>query len=360
MDHKRTFIIAEAGVNHDGSLDRAMEMIDSAAQAGADAVKFQSFRAKKLVVRKAPKAEYQRRATNPEESQHEMLRRLQLDKASHKKLIQHCEKRKIQFLSTPFDPESLQMLMDEFDLPMVKISSGDLTNAPLLLKAAQWKRPMILSTGMSSLADIETALGVLAFGYTDSDGKPSDKVFKQSFLSEKGRKALGRMVTLLHCTTEYPAPFGEINLRAMELMRLAFGLPVGYSDHTTGTAVAIAAVALGAAVIEKHFTMDRSLPGPDHRASLEPTELKIMVKSIRQVESALGTMRKIPTRSELKNSPVARKSLVAATAISRGELFTETNIDIKRPGTGLAPIFYWEVLGRRAQKDYAPEEAILI
>ena len=360
MDYKGTFVIAEAGVNHNGSLDRAREMVDAAAEAGADAVKFQSFTAERIVIRKAPKAEYQKRMTDPAESQYEMIKRLELDRLSHRRLIQHSRKRKIQFLSTPFDLESLQMLMGEFHLPMAKISSGDLTNAPLLLKAAQWKKPVILSTGMSSLADIETALGVLAFGYTGADRKPSTQEFKRSFFSEKGQKALRKMVTLLHCTTEYPAPFQEVNLRAMKVMNSAFGLPVGYSDHTEGISVAIAAVALGAVMIEKHFTMDRDLPGPDHRASIEPDELKAMIDSIRQVETALGAKRKIPVPSEQKNRVVAQKSLVAAKAIRRGEPFTEANITVKRPGTGLSPVFYWDILGRRAQKDYVSDEAILL
>ena len=360
MDHKKTFIIAEAGVNHNGSLDRAREMIDVAVGAGVDAIKFQSFRAERLVTRETPKAEYQKKLTASAESQYEMLKRLELDKRSHRKLIEHCRKRNIQFLSTPFDTESLGMLMGEFGLPIVKISSGDLTNAPLLLKAAQWKRLMILSTGMSSLADIEVALGVLAFGYTRADSRPSDRAFRQSFLSDKGQKALRKMVTLLHCTTEYPAPFPEVNLRAMGVMHSAFGLPVGYSDHTTGIAVTVAAVALGASVIEKHFTLDRKLPGPDHQASIEPGELKMMVESIRQVESALGSGRKTSTPSEQKNRAVAQKSLIAAVAIRKGECFTEANLTVKRPGVGLPPVRYWELLGKPAQKSYAPDEVILI
>jgi N-acetylneuraminate synthase len=360
MDYKRTFIIAEAGVNHNGSLDRAGEMIDAAAEAGADAVKFQSFKAERIVSMTAPKAEYQKETTDPGESQYEMIRRLELDRESHRALIRRCEERKVRFLSTPFDMDSLDMLLSEFKLPMVKISSGDITNAPLLLEAARRQRPVILSTGMSSLADIEIALGVLAFGYTEGiKKKPSVQAFRRSFLTEKGQKALKKRVTLLHCTTEYPAPFEEVNLHAMEVMRSAFGLPVGYSDHTTGIAVAVAAVALGAVVIEKHFTLDRTLPGPDHKASLEPGELKAMIESIRQVEPALGLKRKIPAASELKNRAVAQKSLVAAVAIGKGECFTEENVAVKRPGNGLSPVFYWDVVGRPAQKDYAPDEAIL-
>jgi len=360
MMQNKTYIIAEAGVNHNGSVERAKKMIDVAAEANADAVKFQSFRAEKIVSPGAPKAEYQKRTTDSVESQHEMIKRLELDETSHRALIQHCKKRRIQFLSTPFDIESLDMLIGTLHLPLVKISSGDITNAPLLLKAAQWKKPLILSTGMSSLSDIETALGVLAFGYGGTSRKPSREAFREAYLSEKGQHALGKMVTLLHCTTEYPAPFEEVNLQAMDVMHSAFGLPVGYSDHTTDIAVAVAAVALGAVVIEKHFTLDRNLPGPDHMASLEPDELKVMVGSIRQVEKSLGARRKTPTASELKNKPVAQKSLVAATCIRKGEFFTEQNVAVKRPGSGLSPIFYWDIVGRKADKDYAPDEAITL
>jgi N-acetylneuraminate synthase len=360
MDYKRTYIIAEAGVNHNGSLDRAREMVDAAAEAGADAVKFQSFKAERIVSTTAPKAEYQKETTDPGESQYEMIKKLELDRKSHRALIKHCEKRKVQFLSTPFDMDSLDMLLSEFKLPIVKISSGDITNAPLLLEAARRQRPVILSTGMSSLADIEIALGILAFGYADGKKKPSVQAFRRSFLSKKGQKTLRKMVTLLHCTTEYPAPLKDVNLHAMEVMRSAFGLPVGYSDHTAGIAVAVAAVALGASVIEKHFTLNRMLPGPDHKASLEPSELRMMIESIRHVEPALGVKRKIPAASELKNRFVAQKSLVAAVAIRRGEYFTEANVAVKRPGNGLSPVFYWDVVGRRAHKDYAPDEAILL
>jgi len=356
----KVFIIAEAGVNHNGSLDLARKLIDAAFKAGADAVKFQTYKTEKFISRIAPKAEYQRETTGDGESQFEMLKKLELGEETFGVLNQYCGEKGIQFLSTPFDIESLDMLIGTLQLPLVKISSGDITNAPLLLKAAQWKKPLILSTGMSSLSDIETALGVLAFGYGGTSRKPSREVFREAYLSEKGQHALGKMVTLLHCTTEYPAPFEEVNLQAMDVMHSAFGLPVGYSDHTTGIVVAVAAVALGAVVIEKHFTLDRNLPGPDHMASLEPDELKVMVGSIRQVEKSLGARRKTPAASELKNKPVAQKSLVAATRIRKGEFFTEQNVAIKRPGSGLSPIFYWDIVGRKADKDYAPDEAITL
>ena len=335
-------------------------MIDVAASAGADAVKFQSFMADRIVSTGAPKAEYQKKTTNPTESQYEMIKKLELDEASHGELVQYCRKKMIQFISTPFDLESLNMLMGTFHLSKVKISSGDITNAPLLFKTAKWKKPVILSTGMSSLSDIETALGILALGYIGGHRKPSRAAFSHAYYSDKGQQALKKMVILLHCTTEYPTPFEDVNLKAMDIMRSAFGLPVGYSDHTKGIAIAIAAVVLGAEVIEKHFTLDRNLPGPDHGISLEPDELKAMVESIRHVEQALGTMRKMPTPSEMKNKEVVQKSVVAAIHIRKGEYFAEENVTVKRPGTGLSPIFYWDILGKLADKDYETDDMIFL
>lgn len=358
----RVYIIAEAGVNHNGSVAMARELIDAAVTAGADAVKFQTFRADRLVSCGAAKAQYQIRATDADESQHEMLRRLELDEAAHRELIGHCRQRGIQFLSTPFDLESVELLGVTFDLPCLKLASGEITNAPLLVKAASVGKPLILSTGMSTLADVEGALGALAFGYTA--GKVAGKVapgaaaFRSAYASPEGQRALGEKVTLLHCTTEYPAPFAEVNLRSMDTLAAAFGLPVGFSDHTEGIAVAIAAAARGAAVIEKHFTLDRGLPGPDHKASLEPEQLREMVVGIRRVEAALGSSRKLPSPSEIGNAAVARKSLVAAGEIRQGEAFTEENLGVKRPGTGLSPLYYWDLLGRRAGRDYAKDEAV--
>jgi N-acetylneuraminate synthase len=238
------------------------------------------------------------------------------------------------------------------------LSSGEITNAPLLLKAASTGKPLILSSGMCTLADIETALGVLAFGYLKPHDQPSVNAFQTAFRSEEGQQALRAHVTLLHCTTEYPAPFAEVNLRAMQTMAAAFGLPVGFSDHTEGIAVAIAAAARGAMVIEKHFTVDRSLPGPDHKASLEPAELQAMVRSIRHVEQALGSPLKIPAPSEAKNMMAARKSIVAVRAIKVGEQFSSDNLAVKRPGAGISPVHYWELLGRKAHRDYEADEAI--
>ncbi len=356
--NSRVYIIAEAGVNHNGSLDLAKRLIEVAAEAGANAVKFQTFKADKLVSRAAPKAEYQIECTGAYETQHEMIRKLELDEAAHIVLASHCKSKGIEFLSTPFDLESLEMLVRKLDLSRIKIPSGDITNAPLLLEAARTEKPVILSTGMSTLGEIEMALGVLAFGYTVRDEPPSHAAFEKAYGSAMGRNALQDKVTLLHCTTEYPAPFTDINLRAMATLQQAFGLPVGYSDHTQGIAIPVAAVALGAVIIEKHFTLDKNLPGPDHKASLEPDGLKKMVRSIREVELALGSSIKQPVASELKNRPVARKSLVTARDVRKGETFTQDNLAIKRPGDGINPIRYWEWIGKIADRDYQQDDKV--
>jgi N-acetylneuraminate synthase len=355
---RQTYIIAEAGVNHNGSVNIAKKLIDAAADAGADAVKFQTFRADALVSATAPKANYQKARTSASESQLSMLRKLELNEAAHRTLVAHCRMRKIQFLSTPFDEESIDFLVRQINVPLLKLPSGEITNSPLLLAAAHTKKPIILSTGMSTLNEIHIALGVLAFGYTGRKEKPSLNAFQDAYKTKTGQLALKTKVTLLHCTTEYPAPFTEVNLRAMDTMRAAFGLPVGLSDHTQGIAVSIAAAALGASVIEKHFTLDRSLPGPDHKASLIPDELLQLVKSIRDIEAALGSARKAPTRSELKNLRIARRSLVALTDVKRGELFTESNMGCKRPGTGASPNRYWQILGKKASKNYHRDEMV--
>jgi N-acetylneuraminate synthase len=357
-DPMKTYIIAEAGVNHNGDLEMAKRLIEVAANAGADAVKFQTFKADKLVALSAPKAAYQTRTTGAVESQHEMIRKLELDEKAHETLIEHCRICKIQFLSTPFDIESAELLAKRFDLPCLKVPSGDLTNAPLLLKVAQTGKPLMVSTGMCTLGEIENALAVLAFGYLGK-GAPSSEAFRAAYCTVEGQAVLREKVTLLHCTTEYPAPLADVNLNAMATLSKAFGLPVGYSDHTEGIAVPIAAVALGAVLIEKHFTLDRNLPGPDHKASLEPEELKLMVAAIRDTEKALGCGRKYPTPSELKNLPIARKTLVAACAIRAGETFSTENLAVKRPGTGTSPFLYWEYLGSKASRDFQPDEEIV-
>lgn len=358
MQAHYTYIIAEAGVNHNGSLDMAKKLVEVAAEAGADAVKFQTFKADNLVSRLAPKAEYQTKLTDADESQHEMIRKLELDEHAHETLIEHCRACNIQFLSTPFDLGSVDLLTGRFNLPCVKIPSGDITNAPVLLKIAQTGKSVILSTGMTTLGEIEDALGVLAFGYINGTATPSQKAFRTAYCSDTGQLALLNKVTILHCTTEYPAPFEDVNLKVMDTLRSAFGLPVGYSDHTEGIVVPIAAVARGAEVIEKHFTLDRALPGPDHKASLEPTELKQMVAAIRVVEQALGSDRKYPRPSELKNMAIARKSLVATRPITAGDTFSAGNITAKRPGNGVSPFYYWEMLSRSACRNYSPDETI--
>ncbi|OGW33617.1 MAG: N-acetylneuraminate synthase [Nitrospirae bacterium GWC2_56_14] len=352
------YIIAEAGVNHNGSLETAKKLIDAAADAGADAVKFQTFKADELVSSTAPKADYQKAATGSTESQLDMLKKLELDESAHRVLADHCRKRDIQFLSTPFDEDSVDLLTTRIKVSMLKLSSGEITNGPLLLHAARTGLPVILSTGMSTLADIKAALGVLAFGYTVKKDKPSQKAFKAAFSSARGQRSLKERVTLLHCTTEYPAPFAEVNLRAMDTMREAFCLPVGLSDHTPGIAISIAAAALGAEMIEKHFTLDRTLPGPDHKASLVPDELRQLVQSVREVEAALGSARKAPTKSEQKNVRIARRSLVALKDVARGEIFTRENLGSKRPGAGDSPFGYWQLLGKKSAKNYRKDEMI--
>lgn len=354
-----TYIIAEAGVNHNGDRNLAKKLIDIAADAGADAVKFQTFQAERVVSRHAPKAEYQTQTTDHSESQLEMIRKLELSISDHEALINHAQTRGITFLSTPFDVPSLNLLTQHFGLETIKIPSGEITNAPFLLAIARSAQQIILSTGMSTLAEVEAALGVLAFGFTTPEDKtPQQGDFERAFASEQGQQQLGDRVTLLHCTTEYPAPFNEVNLRAMDTLASAFGLPVGYSDHTPGIHISLAAVARGAKIIEKHFTCDRSLPGPDHQASLEPEELRQLVRQIREVEQALGDGIKRPTASEWKNRDVARKSLVAAKAIRAGEVFAEDNLIPKRPGTGISPMKYWELIGKVADQEYL-EDALI-
>ena len=320
MEH--VYIIAEAGVNHNGSVEIAEKLIDSAAQAGADAVKFQTFIATAGVRRFAEKAQYQKENTTASESQLEMIKKLELPFDQHRHLMEYCHKRNIQFLSTGFDFESINLLKS-LKVPCMKVPSGEITNLPLLRQVNEYMHPVIMSTGMATLNEIKEALAVL------KDCK----------------------VSLLHCTTEYPCPYEGVNLKAMQTMRDAFHLPVGYSDHTQGIEVPIAAVAMGATIIEKHFTLDRNMEGPDHKASLEPDELKAMVTAIRHIEAALGTGEKEPAECEKKNMAIARKSIVAKRAIKKGELLTEENLTVKRPGDGVSPMKWDEIVGTTAQKD---------
>lgn len=328
------FIIAEAGVNHNGSLDLAKQLIDIAASAGADAVKFQTFKADKLVSKTAPKANYQKQTTDAAESQYTMIKKLELDPAAHHELIAYCKTKNILFLSTPFDHESIELL-DQLGMSIFKIPSGEITNLPYLRHIGRLGKEVILSSGMADLGEIEDALDILITSGT-----------------------LKEHITVLHATTEYPCPIEDVNLRAMQTIESAFGVRTGYSDHTSGIEVPIAAVAMGATVIEKHFTLDCTMEGPDHKASLEPHELNAMVSAIRNIEKALGNGIKKPSKSEAKNIEIARKSIVASQPIGKGEIFTETNLTIKRPGNGISPMRFDEIIGTVAQKDYHEDELI--
>ena len=355
-----TLIIAEAGVNHNGDEKLAFELVDAAHQAGADIVKFQTFKAKNLVTEEAKQADYQVTNTQKQESQLAMLSRLELSYDAHHELVKYCEKLGVEFLSTAFDSDSLDFLVNDLGLTRLKLPSGELTNAPLVLEHARTGCDLIVSTGMATLSEIETALGVIAFGYTsDESATPSVQAFQEAYASNEGQQALKSKVTILHCTTEYPAPMEEINLKAMDTLGRAFDLPAGYSDHSQGITIPIAAVARGAVLIEKHFTLDNNMEGPDHKASLEPQDLTAMVSAIRQVEKALGSRVKTPTVSEVKNKAVARKSLVAARDINEGEAFSPENMTIKRPGDGMSPYRYWDMLERTASKAYRAGELIL-
>lgn len=333
----RTLIIAEAGVNHNGDIGLAKRLIAAAAAAGADLVKFQTFSAKNLVSSSAPKAEYQKKTTEISETQLEMIQKLELSREDHAVLIQECSAHGIGFFSTAFDFQSFDLLMELGCLEQIKIPSGELTNLPLLRYMSRFGKPLLLSTGMANLGEIEAAIEAV-----EAAGTPR------------------HLITVLHCTTEYPTPMEDVNLRAMVAMKKAFGVSTGYSDHTAGIEIPLAAVALGATVIEKHFTLDRNLPGPDHKASLEPHELKAMVEGIRNIERALGDGVKRPSVSELKNKPIARKSLVAIRPILAGERFSEDNIGAKRPGTGMSPMRWDEVIGRTATKNFALDELITL
>lgn len=331
---KKVFIIAEAGVNHNGSLELAKKLVDEAVMAGVDAVKFQTFKAANLVTTSAKQAEYQVKNLKEETSQLEMLKKLELSYDVHKELMEYCNEKGIMFLSSPFDLESIELL-DNLGIEIFKVPSGEIENVPYLRKIAMTKKKIIISTGMSNLSDIEFALKVL-------------------------REAGAKDIIVLHCNTNYPTNMNEVNLNAMNTIRDAFKVEVGYSDHTNGIEIPIAAVALGARVIEKHFTLDKNMEGPDHKASLEPQELKEMVKSIRNIETALGNGIKDLTLSESKNVKVARKSLVCLKPIKVGEILTEENICIKRPGTGVSPKLWDKVIGTKAKRNFEKDELIEI
>lgn len=334
MKSNSVFVIAEAGVNHNGCLDLAYKLVGVAVEAGADAVKFQTFKAEKVISRYAEKAEYQKATTDATESQLEMVKKLELNREAHEKLMAYCREKGIEFLSTPFDLESIDLLI-ELGIKTLKIPSGEITNLPYLRKVGALGKKVIMSTGMATLEEVRMALEVLLNGGAQKEN-----------------------ITILHCNTEYPTPFEDVNLRAMLTMKDKLGVRVGYSDHTLGIEVSVAAVALGAEVIEKHFTLDKTSEGPDHKASLEPDELKAMIRSIRNIERAMGSGVKHPSLSELKNIMIARKSIIAAKDIRKGEIFSEKNITVKRPGDGISPMEWDGVIGQVAMRNFKEDELI--
>lgn len=326
---KHTYIIAEIGCNHNGSLDIAVELIDKAVEAGVDCVKFQTFKANALISRYAEKAEYQKKTTDALESQLDMTKKLEMPYENHQFLIDYCKNKRVDFISAPFDFGSIDFLA-QLNIDKIKVPSGEINNLPYLRKINVLRKPVILSTGMATLDEVRVALEILQ----------------------------DCSVSLLHCTTEYPCPYEGVNLNAMLTLKNTFGLPVGYSDHTKGIEIPIAAAALGAEIIEKHFTLDNNMPGPDHKASLEPCELKAMVSSIRHVDEAMGNGNKEPAECEKKNIVIARKSLVAKKNIKKGEIFTEENLTVKRPGNGISPMMWDDYLGKVAERDYKEDDLI--
>lgn len=331
---KHTTIIAEIGVNHNGDIELAKKMIDAAGECGVDYVKFQTVVPEKLIAKSAPKADYQKKTTDSDESQLEMIRKITLPLEAFGQLQQYCQERNLKFISTPFDEDSINYL-DEIGMPLWKVPSGEVTNLPYLIQIAKTGKPVIMSTGMCTMEDIHAAIDVLRANGTKD-------------------------ITVLHCTTEYPAPIDEVNLHAMETMKKEFQVDVGYSDHTEGIEVAIAATALGATVIEKHFTLDRGMEGPDHKASTEPDEFKRMVQSIRNIDKALGSYEKTVSESEMRNMTAARKSIVAAKLIRAGEVFSEDNLTTKRPGDGISPMKWFDVIGQKAKRDFMEDEKVEI
>lgn len=355
----RLNFIAEAGVNHDGSYDKAVELVDAAADAGADTIKFQTFSAAALVSRDAALADYQRAQLGSGLSQYEMLLKLELGRDDHHRLLEHCRKRNIEFLSTPFDLASLAFLVDELGCPRLKLGSGDLTNGPLVYNAAKSGRELLISTGMASLGQIELTLGLVALGLSaNPPERPTRDDMLMAWADPALRAALSDKVTLLHCVSNYPASAASTNLRAMQTMRGAFGLRVGYSDHTLGATAAILSVAMGAECIEKHLTLDKTAVGPDHAASSEPAEMAEIIRSVREAEAIMGSAVKACTPEERSTAKVAKKTIVAATQIAAGETLTEGNITTKRKGHGTEAMAYWEMLGRSSTRSYAEGDAI--
>lgn len=354
---KPVYVIAEAGVNHNGDLATAQALVDCAAEAGADAVKFQTFDAKKLANHSAPKAEYQKQSTSADESQLEMLQKLELPRDWHRELRDRASSRGITFLSTAFDLDSLGFL-ETLDMPFYKVPSGELTNGPLLWKFAHLRRPLVVSTGMATLSDVELALAVIAHAFNnDAEPRHVDEVWK-GWCRPDWRQSLQGRVTLLHCTSQYPTPMSEVNLKAMDTLSHAFSLPVGYSDHTQGIIVPLAAVARGAVMIEKHFTLDRTMSGPDHRASLEPEELGRMIREIRSIQTALGDGIKSPQSSEWNTRKAARQQVIVTRDINRGECFARGDLSTARSGHGVEPSRLWGLVGQPASRDYSAYEPV--
>lgn len=358
MSKQEVYIIAEAGVNHNGDMNLAKQLVKEGAAAGVNAVKFQTFHPEKLVTKSAEKAAYQKETTGNQESQLEMLQKLTLQDEDYMELEQLCQECGVDFISTPFDTDSLHFLTTKLGMPFIKVPSGEIDNAPFLLEIAHTQKPVVLSTGMATLGEIEKALAVLSYGYLNTDFPASFQAVQNVYVSDEGQSVLKDKVKLLHCTTQYPAPATQANLLAMDTMKKAFGLPVGYSDHTEGITIPIAAVAMGAEIIEKHFTLDKNMDGPDHKASLEPNELNEMVKAIRIVEQAVGNGIKLPAPDEVPNIHIVRKSLVAAKEISVGEKITAENLTAKRAGAGVSPMDIWLLLGKKSEYNYKVDEKI--
>ncbi|MFJ7408993.1 MULTISPECIES: N-acetylneuraminate synthase [unclassified Lysinibacillus] len=354
----KTYIIAEAGVNHNGSLKMAKELVMVAKKAGADAVKFQTFKAENLVTKQAQQAAYQVENLGEASSQFAMLKKLELTYEEFIELQSFCLTEHIEFLSTPFDFESVDFLLDELNIPIAKIPSGELTNAPFIHYIATKRKPIILSTGMATVEEIHEALAFISYGLVKSKDPVTLENVYNFYATEEAKEVLKKYVTILHCTTQYPAPMDSINLKAMIEMEKTFQLPIGLSDHSQGIHIPIAAIGMGATVIEKHFTLDKTLEGPDHLASLNPAELQAMTKGIRDIERALGDGIKKPTPIEIQNRIPARKSLVAKSLINEGEVFTPDNLTVKRPGLGIEPSKYWTYIGKRASKSYNEDELI--
>jgi N-acetylneuraminate synthase len=356
-DSSCVYIIAEAGVNHNGQKDMAFSLVDVAADAGADAVKFQTFDAQKLASKSAPKAAYQKLSTDVAESQLAMLKKLELPREWHRELQAYSRKKGIEFLSTAFDMASLAFLL-ELDIPVFKVPSGELTNGPLLWQFARTRKPLILSTGMATLSEVEQGLAIVSHALcADNEPDNIDEIWRD-WSKVQSRNRLRNHVTLLHCTSQYPTPFSEVNLRGMDTLASAFCLDVGYSDHTEGIMIPIAAVALGAKVIEKHFTLDRTLPGPDHKASLEPSELKQMVNDIRALELALGDGYKTPQTSEWDARQAARQQVVAARDIAKGVVLERQDLTTARSGRGMSPSNLWGLVGQVSDRAYLPGDVI--